>query len=382
MLANERYMTLSTAGEMARGLRAGTSPALPEPVRALADIEFQGNTLLAWTVALAIALGVAFALRLVQGFLVARVLRSASTTRTRLDDVFLDVVRATSPWFHLTAGMLVGRGAVELEPGAHSVLRALAAVVIGYQFGRWAQTAVVQGVSIWASTREGGQSATLAAGLRFLGRLVIWSVVVLAILSNLGIELSAIIAGLGVGGVAAALAVQSTLGDLIAGVSMYFDRPFDIGDFIIVDDFMGTVQKIGARTTRVSSLGGEEIVFPNGDLAKARIRNYARMKERRVVFGFGIEYNLPAEKIRRARDIAAEVIQARDGVRFDRAHFKAYGAYSLDYEVVYYVLSPDYNTYMDHQHAINSALYTKFEEAGVPFAFPTRTIFTKSLDDD
>ena len=278
--------------------------------------------------------------------------------------------------------MLVGRGAVELEPGAHSVLRALAAVVIGYQFGRWAQTAVVQGVSIWASTREGGQSATLAAGLRFLGRLVIWSVVVLAILSNLGIELSAIIAGLGVGGVAAALAVQSTLGDLIAGVSMYFDRPFDIGDFIIVDDFMGTVQKIGARTTRVSSLGGEEIVFPNGDLAKARIRNYARMKERRVVFGFGIEYNLPAEKIRRARDIAAEVIQARDGVRFDRAHFKAYGAYSLDYEVVYYVLSPDYNTYMDHQHAINSALYTKFEEAGVPFAFPTRTIFTKSLDDD
>lgn len=382
MLANECYMTLSTAGEMARGLRAGTSPALPEPVRALADIEFQGNTLLAWTVALAIALGVAFALRLVQGFLVARVLRSASTTRTRLDDVFLDVVRATSPWFHLTAGMLVGRGAVELEPGAHSVLRALAAVVIGYQFGRWAQTAVVQGVSIWASTREGGQSATLAAGLRFLGRLVIWSVVVLAILSNLGIELSAIIAGLGVGGVAAALAVQSTLGDLIAGVSMYFDRPFDIGDFIIVDDFMGTVQKIGARTTRVSSLGGEEIVFPNGDLAKARIRNYARMKERRVVFGFGIEYNLPAEKIRRARDIAAEVIQARDGVRFDRAHFKAYGAYSLDYEVVYYVLSPDYNTYMDHQHAINSALYTKFEEAGVPFAFPTRTIFTKSLDDD
>jgi small-conductance mechanosensitive channel len=296
--------------------------------------------------------------------------------------------------------MLVGQGAVELEPGAHSVLRALAAVVIGYQFGRWAQTAVVQGVSIWASTREGGQSATLAAGLRFLGRLVIWSVVVLAILSNLGIELSAIIAGLGVGGVAAALAVQSTLGDLIAGVSMYFDRPFDIGDFIIVDDFMGTVQKIGARTTRVSSLGGprartrasdpprsagrgrEEIVFPNGDLAKARIRNYARMKERRVVFGFGIEYNLPAEKIRRARDIAAEVIQAREGVRFDRAHFKAYGAYSLDYEVVYYVLSPDYNTYMDHQHAINSALYTKFEEAGVPFAFPTRTIFTKSLDDD
>jgi small-conductance mechanosensitive channel len=382
MLANECHMTLSTAGEMARGLRAGSSPALPEPVRALADLEFQGNTLLAWTVALAIALGVAFALRLVQGFLVARVLRSASTTRTRLDDVFLDVVRATSPWFHLTAGMLVGQGAVELEPGAHSVLRALAAVVIGYQFGRWAQTAVVQGVSIWASTREGGQSATLAAGLRFLGRLVIWSVVVLAILSNLGIELSAIIAGLGVGGVAAALAVQSTLGDLIAGVSMYFDRPFDIGDFIIVDDFMGTVQKIGARTTRVSSLGGEEIVFPNGDLAKARIRNYARMKERRVVFGFGIEYNLPAEKIRRARDIAAEVIQAREGVRFDRAHFKAYGAYSLDYEVVYYVLSPDYNTYMDHQHAINSALYTKFEEAGVPFAFPTRTIFTKSLDDD
>jgi small-conductance mechanosensitive channel len=355
-------------------------PALPEPLRSWSQLELAGNPVMNWLIAIALALVTAVALRAVQGFLISRLSRRATRTATRVDNVLLDVVRATSPWFHLAAGILIGREAVELTPGVQNVLRIAGALVIGLQFGRWAQTAVVEAVGLWASTREGSQSATLAAGLKFLGRLVIWTLVLLAILSNMGIELSAIIAGLGVGGVAAALAVQSTLGDLIAGVSMYFDRPFDIGDFIIVDDFLGTVQKIGARTTRLASLGGEEIVFANGDLARARIRNYARMKERRVVFSFGIEYNLPAEKVEQARNIVVEAVRAREGVRLDRAHFKEYGAQSLVYEVVYYVLSPDYTTYMDHQHAINMTLYTRFEAEGIRFALPTRTVFMKPVE--
>lgn len=380
MLSNRGTIQLSSTAEAVFFDWSLAWPALPDSLSALADVRIAGNPATLWGIALGVTLAVALVLRFIQGFVLTRWSRRTEQTRTRLDDVGLDVIRATSPVFHLAIGVLLGRSALDLSPNVQNVLRVAFVIVIGYQLGRWAQTAVVQGVGVWAESREGSQNATLAAGLRFLGRLTIWSLVLLAILSNLGIELSAIVAGLGVGGVAAALAVQSTLGDLIAGVSMYFDRPFDIGDFIIVDGFLGTVQKIGTRTTRVASLGGEEIVFPNGDLARARIRNYARMKERRVVFGFRIQYNLPAAKIQRARDIAADVVKAREGVRFDRAHFKEYGPYSLDYEVVYYVLSPDYNVYMDHQHAINLAIYEKFEAEGIPFAIPTQTLFTKSLD--
>jgi small-conductance mechanosensitive channel len=177
--------------------------------------------------------------------------------------------------------------------------------------------------------------------------------------------------------VAAALAVQNVLTDVIASLSMYLDRPFDIGDFIIVGDYMGTVTKIGVRTTRVQALGGEELIFPNGDLARSRIQNYARMSERRVVFGFGIEYGLHAEKLDQAAQLARQIVTSLPNVRFDRAHFKSYGAYSLDYEVVYYVLSSDYNQYMDVQHTINLQLYQQFERAEIPFAFPTRTLFMR-----
>jgi small-conductance mechanosensitive channel len=345
-------------------------------------LEVGGNTVQQWLVAGGVVLGLALVLRVVQAFLLRRLARRAERTATRIDDLFIHVLHATSPWFHLSMGIVVARNLVVLGPGVATIVRVACGVVIGLQFGRWAQTAVSEGIGAWAATREGSQSATMAAGLRFLARLVIWTLVVLAVLSNMGVELSAVVAGLGVGGVAAALAVQSTLGDLIAGISMYFDRPFDIGDFIIVDDFMGTVQRIGTRTTRVASLAGEEIVFPNSDLVKSRIRNYARMRERRVVFAFGIEYNLPAEKIERACRIAEDIIRSRDGIRFDRAHFKQYGAYSLDYEVVYYVLSADYTVYMDQQHAINLALYRRFEEEGIPFAFPTQVVFTRKLDGD
>lgn len=344
-----------------------------------ASTRLAGNELLDWLIAAGVLLGIAIVLRLAQSLLVSRLARATARTTTRLDDVALEVLRATRVWFHLTLAVYVAEDYVKLDKSAQTTLHLIAAILIGLQFGLWAQTAVNELSKSWAASGT-GQNKTMAGGLRLLATLVIWTLVLLAVLSNMGVELSAVVAGLGVGGVAAALAVQSTLGDLIAGVSMYFDRPFDIGDFIIVDSYMGTVQRIGMRTTRVASLGGEEIVFSNGDLVKARVRNYARMRERRILFAFGIEYNVPAAKIERAQQIVADIIKGREGLRFDRVHFKQYGAYSLDFEVVYFVLSPDFNVYMDHQHAINMAMYRAFEEDGIPFAFPTQTIFTKRLD--
>ena len=155
---------------------------------------------------------------------------------------------------------------------------------------------------------------------------------------------------------------------------MYFDRPFDIGDFIIVDDYSGTIQEIGTRTTRIAGLGGEQLIFANSDLVRSRIRNYARMSERRIAFTFGIEYNLAPNKVARAAEIVREVIEGVDTVRFDRAHFKSFGDYSLEFEAVYYVLSQDYTLYMERQHEINLGMYRRFLAEGIPFALPTRTL--------
>jgi small-conductance mechanosensitive channel len=193
--------------------------------------------------------------------------------------------------------------------------------------------------------------------IRFLAQLAVWTVVLLLALSNLGVNVNGLVASLGIGGIAVALAAQNILGDLFASLSIVFDKPFRVGDFIIVDDYLGNVRSIGMKTTRVKSLGGEEIVFANAQLLQSRIRNYKKMQERRVVFRFGVMYSTSAELLERISEIAKEAVEAQPDVRFDRAHFAAFGASSLDFEVVYHVLSPDYNVFMDRQEAINLRLF-------------------------
>jgi small-conductance mechanosensitive channel len=200
-------------------------------------------------------------------------------------------------------------------------------------------------------------------------------VVLLVALDNLGIDVTALVAGLGIGGVAVALSVQNILGDLFASLSIILDKPFVIGDFLIIDDYMGSVEYVGLKTTRVRSLSGEQLIFSNSDLLKSRIRNYGRMFERRVVFSIGVTYDTPREKLRRIPGIIQKAIEAEDKTRFDRSHFMKYGDYSLQFETVYYVLSADYNSYMDIQQAIYFAIHEAFEQEQIEFAYPTQTLF-------
>ena len=211
--------------------------------------------------------------------------------------------------------------------------------------------------------------------LSFIARLVLWATILLLILDNLGVDITALVAGLGIGGVAIALAVQNILGDLFASLSIVLDKPFVLGDFVIVGDLMGSVENIGIKTTRVRSLSGEQLVFSNNDLLTSRIRNFGRMQERRVVFKLGVTYQTPAEKLEGIPGIIREAIEARDKTRFDRSHFASYGDFSLDFETVYYVLSADYNLYMDIQQAINLAIFRRFADEGIEFAYPTQTLF-------
>jgi len=182
------------------------------------------------------------------------------------------------------------------------------------------------------------------------------------------------LASLGIGGIAVALAMQNILGDLFASLSIAIDKPFVIGDFIVLGEEMGTVEQVGLKTTRIRSLGGEQIILSNNDLLQSRIRNYKRLQERRAVFAIGVTYDTPADKLERIPELIRQAIEAQADARFDRAHFKSFGASSLDFEAVFYVLKPDYNVFMNVQQAINLQLVRSFAGQGIEFAFPTQTL--------
>ena len=203
----------------------------------------------------------------------------------------------------------------------------------------------------------------------------LWSIIILIVLENLGVNITALIAGLGIGGVAIAIALQNILSEIFAYFAIHLDKPFEIGDFIKIDEDVGEIKKIGIRSTRIKSLSGEELVVSNKELTGKRIRNFKKMKERRIVFNFGVVYQTPPEKLRKIPQIVKNIFDNLKMARLDRVHFKSLGDFSLIFEVAYYVLTPDYRQYMDLQEKINLALMEEFEKEKIEFAYPTQTLF-------
>jgi small-conductance mechanosensitive channel len=326
------------------------------------------------------AILLAMVLRLVQRLLVRRLSRLAARTSTGADDLIVDLLRRVSLVFIVTGSAAAVSALLPLSDTVRAVVRGAFVIAFVYQVGIWGTGVIAyflerQRLSVGA----GGGTATTLAALGFVARLVLWSVLVLLGLHNLGVNVTALIAGLGIGGIAVALAVQNILGDLFSSVAIVLDRPFELGDFVIIDDTLGTVEHIGLKTTRIRSLSGEQIVVGNSRLLESRIRNYKRMAERRIVFSLGVTYETPHDLVARIPAIIREIIEARDGVRFDRAHFQKYGDFALVFEAVYYVLSPDYNRYMDTQQAINLDVLQRFQREGIAFAYPTQTLLVPGL---
>jgi small-conductance mechanosensitive channel len=212
-------------------------------------------------------------------------------------------------------------------------------------------------------------------GIMAVIRIAVWAGAVIFFLDNLGFKISAVIAGLGIGGVAVALAAQTILKDLFSYFCILFDHPFKVGDFVIVGDFMGTIEHVGMKTTRIRSLGGEILVFSNSDLTDSRLRNYKLMEKRRVVFKIGVVYQTSLSRLREIPKIIKNIITGNKEAIFDRAHFFSYGDFSLIFEIVYYVVGGDYNKYMDIQQEINFLIKDEFEKRGIEFAYPTQTIY-------
>lgn len=217
-------------------------------------------------------------------------------------------------------------------------------------------------------------------GIKVLVNLLIWTIAAVFLLDNLGIEISAVVAGLGIGGIAVALAAQVILGDLFSYFVIFFDRPFTIGDFIIVDDKLGVVEYVGIKTTRIRALSGEQLIFSNTDLTNSRVHNFKRMEKRRVVFKLGVVYQTSYEKLKLIPTLVREIIEKQSGASFDRGHFASYGDFSLNFEFVYYIDGADYNKYMDIQQSINFEIFKRFEDEKIEFAYPTQTIFVNKQD--
>jgi small-conductance mechanosensitive channel len=287
------------------------------------------------------------------------------------------VLGGTALPFFIVLALFTGAQMLALGAVGARVINSAVTIALFWQAGIWAAATA----SAWLEVKRRRSLAADRAALGSLGiigfivNVAIWAVVVLLTLDNVGVDITALIAGLGIGGIAIALAVQNILGDLFASLSITLDRPFVVGDFLIVGEVLGTVESIGIKSTRLRSLSGEQIVMPNADLLGSRVRNYGRMMERRVLFSTSITYETPLEQVESIPPLIRQIIEAQPDTRFDRSHFAKHGAASLDFETVYYVTSPDYNRYMDTQQAVNLRLHQEFASRGIEFAYPTQKLF-------
>ncbi len=337
---------------------------------------FLGNDFTTWCVALAVTLG-ALLLTLTAKKLVMRGLGSlAARTSSDLDDIALMALASTGKLFIAAVALYAGAQALTLSPKGQALVHGFAVVALFLQVALWGDLAVKEWLGRYRARHsvDNAASTTSTAALGFVARAAIWLVVLLMILDNFGVNITTLVASLGIGGIAVALALQNILGDLFASLSIVLDKPFVVGDFITVDGVSGTVEYVGLKTTRVRGLGGEQIVFANADMLKSRIHNYKRMQTRRIAFSIGVTYQTEPEKLRALPATIKEIVGRHTHATFDRAHLKNLGASSLDFEVVYIVNSADYQIYMDIQQAINLDLIGYFARESIEFAYPTQTI--------
>jgi small-conductance mechanosensitive channel len=343
------------------------------------DFVFWHNPIRNWLVAAIVGTAVYLFLLLFKRIIVKRFKIFSRTTLTYADDIVAHVLKRTHSLFMAVIALVTAALFLQLPQTVENGLSHLFFIALFIQAGIWASSAIVFGKAIYRQERleEDAGSVTVMSALVFVGRLVLWIIVLLLILDNLGVEITSLVAGLGITGIAVALAVQNILSDLFASLSIVLDKPFVIGDFIVVGDKRGTVEKIGLKTTRVRSLTGEQLIFANADLLQSRINNFKRMEERRIAFNFGVLYETPIEKVEQIGAMVREIIEQEPMARFDRAHFLTFGNFSLDFEVVYFVLSPDYATYADIQQQINLSLMRRFKAEGIEFAYPTQMLYVK-----
>jgi small-conductance mechanosensitive channel len=327
------------------------------------------------------AIGVLFlsliVLKIFKSIILGKLKKLSKITKNDLDDVLMDMINSIKPYFYLFVSLYISLKYLSLPASFESIINGFFVLLVAFQAAKSLEVLIVYGAKKMVGKegeevdrRDQRQRQIITLVLKIL----LWTFILLSALSNLGINVTSLIAGLGISGVAIAFALQNILGDIFSSFSIYFDKPFIEGDFIIIGNDMGTVKKIGIKSTRIETLQGEELVVSNRELTTARVHNYKKMDKRRIVFSFGVAYETSSEKLRKIPEMVKSIILKTDLAELDRVNFKEFGDFSLNYEVVYYVSVPDYNKYMDIQEKINLELKDQFEREQIEFAYPTYTI--------
>jgi small-conductance mechanosensitive channel len=344
---------------------------------------FGTNTLEEYALALMILIASVTILWVFRLVAVKSLKRFAQRTKTELDDTIVQAIESIQTYFYFLIGIFIALHFLTVAEIIRTIILYMIIINGVYYIIKLLESLVDYGIkSIAKQKKEEEGDEHTASILITVGKAVkvsIWILAVLLLLSNLGYNISTLIAGFGIGGIAIAFAMQNVLADVFSSISIYFDKPFKVGDFIVVGNDMGTVKKIGIKSTRIQTLQGEELVMSNRELTETRVRNFRHMERRRITFAFGVTYDTKTEKLKKIPKIIEEITGSIEVVELFRVHFKEFGDSSLNFEVVYYVNDKDYNVYMDTQQKINLSIKERFEKEGIEMAFPTRTIYMHNV---
>ncbi|MFC1732434.1 mechanosensitive ion channel family protein [candidate division KSB1 bacterium] len=339
--------------------------------------EFLDNAIQDYLIAFGIFIASLVAFKVFERIILKKIKKWSKKTKTDLDDECVKILEGMPDLFYSVVSFYIALQFLSVHHMLSKFVNTLLIVLVFY----WATKAVADLIeyllhkhSQKKGKKEWERNTTYFA-LSLISKIILWSTGLLLVLSNLGVNISALVASLGIGGIAIALAMQNILSDMFSSFSIYFDKPFEIGDFIVVGDHMGIVKRIGLKTTRITALQGEEIVISNNELTSTRVRNFKKMKKRRIIFGFGVIYGTPTAKLKKIPGIIKKIVKKEKLADIDRVHFKEFAESSLNYEVVYFIKSADYVDYMDTQQSINLAIKEAFEKEMIEMAFPTRTIY-------
>jgi small-conductance mechanosensitive channel len=340
--------------------------------------QWYNNSLQAWLTAALTAAGGWVVLVLLRRLVVSRLGALASRTTNHIDDMFVEAVAETRTWVLAALALYVGLLQLTL-PAIEPYLHPVAKLVLLWQAALWASAGIAFWIKHYMAHRTATTDRASIAMVNAIGvgvKVFMWILVVITAMKTVfSIEITPLITGLGVSGIAVALAVQNILGDVLAALAIVFDKPFDVGDSIGVDQITGTVEHIGLKTTRIRSIQGEQVIIGNSDLLKSRLRNYKRMYQRRVLFNLDVPYDTPTDTLAKLPSIVESIVSAQSPVKFDRSHVSSFGESAVRIETVFYVLDPDYKTYMNIQQAINLEILRRFGALSVKFAFPSRTVY-------
>jgi small-conductance mechanosensitive channel len=352
-----------------------------DKINELLQKDYFGNTLQTYCVAILTFVLVMVMMRILKSVVITRLQAWAKKTTTDVDDFLIGLLRYIDPGVYLLVGVYIAAQSLVMAGSIHKILHLLFVVVLTIKAIQVLQEVVQFFLNKWMgrNEQEDPTTAVAAKNLGIIVKVVLWIGGAMFLLDNLGIDVTAAVAGLGITGIAVALAAQTLLKDTFAAFCIFIDKPFKVGDVINIGDLVGTVEFVGFKTTRVRSIGGEQLIFPNSALTDNQIRNFKRMETRRIVFKLGVVYQTPGDKVKEIPVLIKQIIESTENAKFDRAHFMSYGDFALIYEIVYFVLKPDYVVYADTQQTINFRIMEEFQARGIEFAYPTQQIYITSV---